>query len=231
MKKLKPYNVAPDGLLYKVRKLSEVSQKLIDVVGWDEKHIRIGFDFKPMPLPAKPPQVRVSRKYSSRLACYSPGLGLKTAGKPCQAPGIEARPPKSLSELKKTLRISYRTYVKQWGKLTPTGLIRNYSKYEREYPKKITALLIFKKGRLAGVVHHIKTVGVLRDKQNLITWYALVPGLTAGERAAANYLAALWLKKTTSRRISTLVELFERDSFKFFSGLGFITRRIIFERQ
>jgi hypothetical protein len=231
MKALKPFKVTATGPLYRVKTASQVNQKLVDSVEWRKEHYLLGFDFKLLPLPPKPIRFGLSRKYSWRLASYSPGVGIKSPLKPCPPAGITVRAPASRAEHVKFIEISYKAYLKEWGKLVPTGVAKYYPKYIKEYPQKLTSLLVFKGQKFCGMFSHVKTTGVMGDKQNYMTWYALVPGLTPAERRSVHYQASVWLKKTATRRVAVLVESFEKDGFKFFSSLGFFARRIVIERH
>lgn len=231
MKTLKPFKVTASGPLYKVKTLAKVDLKLADSVEWRKEHRLLSFDFKPVRLPAKPVNPGLSRKYSWRLASYSPGVGIKSALPPCPAAGITSRPPASLAEHRKGIGLSFKTYIKQWGKLVPRNVHDTSREYIKTYPPKLTTLLLFKGKKMCGICSHIKTTGVMKDKQNYVSWYYLFPGLTPAERRSARYQVSAWLKKTTRRKVSTLVEGFERDAFEFFSALGFITLRIVIERR
>lgn len=231
MKKIKPFKVTKSGPLYRVKKTSQVDQKLIDSVEWPSDQRLLSFDFKPVRMPSKPISFKIPREYCWRLACYSPSLGIKSTLKPCPLDGITSRPPASYAEHLRASRAAYRSYLKRWGKLVPPGIITSYPKYEKESVKKSASLLIFKGKKLAGLYSHIKTTGVMGDKQNYISWYELFPGLTAAELRSAHYQAALWLKKTAKRKVSALVESYEKEPFGFFSSLGFIARRVVIERR
>lgn len=231
MKKLKPFKVTKSGPLYRVKRPSQVDQELIESVEWRKDHRLLSFDFKPVRVPSKPIPFKIPRKYCWRVACYSPGLGIKSALKPCPPAGITSRPPASGAEHLRATRVTYKSYLKKWGKLVSQGMIKNYPEFEKECVKKSVSLLMFKGNKLVGLFSHIKTTGVLGDKQNCVTWLELFGGLTAAERRSAYSQAALWFKKTTKRKVSVLAESYEKDAFKFFSSLCFTTRRVVIERR
>ena len=58
-----------------------------------------------------------------------------------------------------------------------------------------------------------------------------MPGLSKAERAGAQYLSALWLKKTTKLKVAVAFDLVDKESYEFFSGLGFATCRVILQRR
>lgn len=231
MKKLEPFKVTKSGPLYRVKEPAQVDRELIDSVEWTSDQRLLSFDFKPVRVPPKPMPFKIPRKYCWRVACYSPGPGIKSALKPCPSAGITSRPPASYAEHLRASRAAYRSYLKRWGKLVPPGIITSYPEYEKENIKKAASLLIFKGKKLAGLYSHVKTTGVMGDKQNYVSWYELFPGLTAAERRSSYYQAALWLKKTAKRSVSVLPESYEKDVFEFFSSLGFIARRVVIERR
>ena len=231
MKKLEPFKVTKTGPLYRVKRPSQVDRKLIDSVEWRKEQRLLSFDFKPVRVPSKPIPFKIPRKYCWRVACYSTGPGIKSALKPCPEAGITSRPPASFAEHLRASWAAYRSYRKKWGKLVPPGIIAAYPKYVKESVKKSTSLMIFRGKKLVGLFSHLKTTGVLDDKQNYVCWYELFPGLTAAERRSARCQASHWLKKTAKRRVSVLVESYEKDAFEFFSSLGFTTRRVVIERR
>lgn len=230
MKTLKPYKVTSTGPLYKVRTPAQVNQKLIDAVGWKKEDKLICFDFRPMPLPAKPIKFKVSPNYDSRVACYSPGPGVKAAVKPCPPAGIESRPPSSLAELKRATEASFQAYLKERGKLVPPDVIKDYKDFKKNYIGKIKALLLLRKGKLVGLTAHMPSTGVLGDKQDLIVWRVFLAKLSPAELRSAHCQEALWLKATTKNRVAIVLNYYEKEAFKLFYSLGFTTRRAIFER-
>ena len=55
MKKMKPYKLTSNAVLYRVKTAAQVDQTLVDSVDWPKNKIMLGFDFKQMPLVAGKP--------------------------------------------------------------------------------------------------------------------------------------------------------------------------------
>jgi hypothetical protein len=231
MKKMKPYKITSNAALYRVKDAGQVNQELVDSVDWPKSKVMLGFDFKQLPLVAgKPPRFKVSKELDHRIACYSPGIGLKKP-EAFPAAGIEVRSPKSFAELKKVNTLCHKAFYKQWGKLVRHDYKAELKEYEKDYLAKTQSLIILKNGKPAGLYSHMQFQSVLGMKLDTLTWHNLLPGLSLGERRSAHYQAALWLKDTCTTKIAVVFSLFDREAYEFFSGLGFYTRRALFIRR
>ena len=232
MKTLKPYKVTEAGPLYRVKKYSQITQKLVDSLGWPTDMKRPGIDFKTVPLKRGIRNAfRLSPRYALILACYSAGKGIRAAVSPCAEAGITSRPGKSFAELKRLSDSGLKLYVKEWrGKLSD-AFFENYKDYEKDYLKKAASLITFRKGRPCGLFVHVPMKGVSGKTYDFIAWHNLFPGLTAAEKRSARYQAALWFKGTAKRQFAVCLDLFDKESYDFFAGLGFVSCRLLFERR
>lgn len=199
---------------------------------WPADKPLLCFDFKSFKLnSAKPPKFAVPGKYSHRIACYSPDRRIKNPGRICPAAGISARAPKSLAELRRISRKHFFTYVRRFGNRLGTELGKSYPEYDRVYLPKVKALVLEKNGKDVGLYTHTPITGVAGKRLDNMCWHSLVPGLSIAERASAHYHAALWLKKTTKLRVAVVFDLVDKESYEFFSSLGFTSCRAIFQRR
>jgi hypothetical protein len=232
MKKLKPYKITKNAVLYRVKTAAGVDRSAFAAAEWPADKPLLCFDFKSFKLnPAKPPKFAVSDKYGQRIACYSLGHGIKNPGRACPAAGISARPPKSLAELRRISRKYFFAYVRRFGNRLGTEFTKRYPEYDRVYLPKVKALVLGKNGKDVGLYTHMPLTGVAGKRLDNMGWHSLVPGLSKVERASAHYQAALWLKKTTRLRVGVVFDLVDKESYEFFSGLGFTTCRAIFQRR
>ena len=232
MKKLKPYKITKNAILYRVKTAAGVDRRAFAAAEWPADKPLLCFSFKSFKLnPAKPPRFAVSGKYSQRIACYSPGRGIKNPGRPCHAVGISARAPKSLAELRRISRKHFFAYVRRFGNRLGAELGKDYPEYDRIYLPKVKALVLEKNGKDVGLYTHASLTGVAGKRLDSMFWHCLVPGLSKAERASAHYQAALWLKKTTKLQVGVAFDLVDKESYEFFSGLGFATCRATFQRR
>lgn len=232
MDPIKSYKIVKNAILYRVKTPAQVTQKLVSTVQWPADKQMLCFDFKSVKLnPAKPPKFKVSSKYCHRIACYSPGPGLKNPGRPSPLSGVSVQAPNSLAELRRLSRKHFFKYWRIWGDKVGADFTKGYAGYDRDWLPKVKALVVEKNGKDIGLYIHTPVTGVAGKRLENMCWHSLVPGLSKVERASAHYQAALWLKKTTKLQISVVFSLVDRESYEFFSGLGFSTCRAIFMRR
>ncbi|MHB9138693.1 MAG: hypothetical protein ACYC4Q_04730 [Victivallaceae bacterium] len=232
MKKLKPYKITKTAILYRVKTAAGVDRRMFAAAEWPADKSLLCFDFKSIKLnPAKPPKFAVPGKYCHRVACYSPGRGIKNPGQPCPAAGISARAPKSLAELRRISRKHFFAYARGFRNRLGTEFCKVYPEYDRVYLPKVKALVLEKNGKDVGLYTHTPLTGVAGKRLDNMCWHSLVPGLSKAERASAHYQAALWLKETTKLQVAVSFDLVDKEAYEFFSGLGFTTCRAIFQRR
>lgn len=230
MKSLKPFKITSAGPIYKVPQASLVNQKLIDSISWPKEDYYRNFMFKQVKLnPLKPLRFNVSRKYIQMLSCFSPRAGIKVPPA-THMPGIVAREPRNLKELIRFNRLAHAILLKRLGKRVNISARKDYALYEKSFLPKAKALLFFKDKDFSGILVHFARTGLFGDKQDYIAWHDRFVGLSPKEILAAQYQLALWLKKTTRRRISVFLTPSNNDMYKFFGKLGFVTSRVLFEK-
>ena len=232
MNPMKPYKITKTSILYRVKTLAQVTQGLVSSVEWPADKQLLCFDFKSVKLnPAKSPKFKVSSKYCHRIACYSPSPGLMNPGRPCPPAGVSVRAPKSLVELRQLSKKHFFRYWRLWGDKVGANFTEGYPEYHRDWLPKVKALVVVKDGKDVGLYTHTPITGVAGKRLDNMCWHSLLPGLSKAERASAHYQAALWLKATTKLKISVVFSLVDRESYEFFSGIGFSTCRAIFSRR
>ncbi len=229
---MKPYKITKNAILYRVKNIAGVNDSAFRAAQWPADKPLLCFDFKSVKLaPARPPKFVVRGRYNHRIACYSPGRGIRNPGRPCPQAGISVRPPKSLAELRKISREHFLGFMRRFGSRLGTEFDKSYPEYEKDYLPKVNALVIVKGAKAVGLYTHTPIVGVAGKLLDNMCWHSLVPGLSGAQRASAHYQAACWLKKTTKLRVSVVFDLIDKDSYEFFSKLGFSTCRVVFQRR
>jgi len=231
MKNLKPYKTTESSVLYRVARPAQVTQALVTSVDWPVDKRGLCFDFKSVKLdPSRPLCFKLSPKYSVRIACYSPGRGIKVPAKPATLAGIEVRPPKNLVEHKKITLLHDTVFLRMWRRKISPEAVENYSADVLKKLHKAKSLIAFRKNKPVGVFSHMPHKGVSGKTYDAVFSWTLFPGLSPAERRSASYQCALWLKKTARRQVSVSLGLFEKDAIKFFAEAGFTSCRVILER-
>lgn len=231
MKIPKLVKITSAGPIYKVSQPAQINEKMIDSIAWPKGDYYRNFMFSQVTLnPVKPLKFKVSKRYIQMLSCFSPRSGITTMPPPAYMPGIIAREPKNLKELVRLNRLAHTALLKRLGKRANISARKDYALFEKTYLPKAKALLFFKDSRFAGILVHFSRTGLFGDKQDYIAWHDRFIGLSPKEIKAAQYQLALWLKKTTRRRISVFLTPGKNEMYKFFGKLGFVTSRVLFEK-
>jgi len=223
--------MAKSGPVYRVKSMSMITQPRIETMDWAADAPWLSICFKPAPLRrGRVPKFKISSGYNPVLWCSSV-KSLQVTAQPVMAEGISSRLPENLAELKKVYHQGYLSYVKEWGKKLGPAFIKNAAKYEADYLPKSKSLIVFRHGAPCGLFSHVAYTDIFKKKYAHITWHNLLPGLSAAEKRAARYQAALWLKKTVKKPVSVTLDLFEKESYDFFAGLGLVASRLLLERR
>lgn len=167
----------------------------------------------------------ISSRYMVRLGCYSTGKGLRAPAKTPAAAGIEARPPENFAEHMKVHKQARSFFMKTWGSRLTAGLKTSFGDFEKKNLAKTNSLIIFKKGKPAGIYSLFKMEQEGKP-YDLVAWHNHLPGLTPAERRGAQGLAIAWLAKNAKRRLAVGLDGFDKVSLDFFSGLGFVVTRV-----
>jgi hypothetical protein len=206
-----------------------VDMALLKSVDWPGEKDILRLEFNAPVALAKFPSINIPSKYLVRLACYSAGKGVKYALKGSPNSGVEAREPKSKAELIKLGKLAHAAFYKTWRGRVSKSFLPVTKRYAREFLPKTDSLLLFKSGRLAGMFSLLKHP--MHDgTYDLVTWHSAMPGLSAAARRSVLQQGAAWLSKTAKRQLVVGLDGFDKDSLKFFSGLGFKVHRMSFER-
>lgn len=213
--------------VYKAAAPRRVDAAFMKSFEWPAGADGIAIDMKaPVPL-AKLQSVACPPGHSLRLGCHSDGKGVKYAVKNVPAAGIETRPPKNFSELKRVHALARNSYYKTWAGRMYKNFKKDMSGYEKDLLAKTNSLIVLKGGRPAGLFSLCD--GKQKGKPfNLVAWHNLLPGLSAAERRSAFHQAALWMRECSDRPYAVGLDGFDKASIAFFAGLGFKVWRIGF---
>lgn len=222
MKKIKSQNA---GVVCSMAAPRRLDNAFVKSLNWPagEKFIRIKFK-APVALAKLIPST-ISGRYMVRLACSSAGKGLRAPVKAPPAAGIEARPPKNFAEHLKVHRLARSFFMKTWGDRLTAVLKASFRDFEKKNLAKTNSLIIFKKGKPAGVYSLFKLEQEGKS-YDLVAWHNHLPGLSAAEQRGAQGLAAAWLAKNAKRRLAVGLDGFDKVSLNFFAGLGFVVTRV-----
>ncbi len=230
MKKLKPVKVTSNVARYRIKEMASIDTAFVEALDWSADVPWLVIDFKAQALrPGKMPRLDISRKYNLMLGCIE-GKVLKVPA-PCPEAGITARPPKSKAEVKKVLRAAFLQYVKSLGKRLGPAFEKNYRQFENSMVKSAEALVILKDGKPCGLFAFVPHTDVYGRKFCHITWHNFFSPLTPGQRRSAQRQAVLWLKKNAKQRLSVALDLYLKEYYEFFAGLGFSVSSLWVERR
>lgn len=226
----KAYKVTERFLFYKVGAPGRITQSLVNSLYWPAELRGLCLEFKSVKLdPAKPISPKLSPKYTSTIACYSPAGGIKLRARVPEA-GITVRPPKSFAEFKRIAALDEKIFLRLWGKKMSPEAKAGYSLMSSKKIRSIKALIAFKKNKPVAFFGYMKHKGVSGKTYDALTSWNLFPGLSPAEGRSAFYQAGLWLKKNSKRQNSISLGTYEKVPVKFFAESGFTCCRVIVER-
>lgn len=233
MKVLKPYKKKSWGIFYRVSRVSDISKKLITKLEWPE-NICLGISFKPMPLKVLlEKKLLLPAEYKATLCCYSQGRGVRKTYPPAPSFGVEVRPPKSFTELKR-LQIKM---ALDFARRRKGGLDKQFKKSLKEYVQKslgkTESLVLMRKGRPEGLFSLLPAVGgnVQPVKYDGITWHQFPRNISSKERQSAYYQVSNWLKAAARLQVAVKISPKDVAFAKFLAGMDFVVSSVQFSRN
>jgi len=208
------------GEIHKIEIPRRIDMALMRAYGWSKDEPSVRFEFKKTLTLAKLPPVKIPANCLLRFGCSAAETKLGYAGKAVPLAGIEARPPKNFAELKRVNLAARRAYYKAWGAKAGGFFLTAAKKYEREYLPKTRSLIMFRKGKPVALYSlykysdHGKPVDV-------VTWHNPFVRLSPAEARSVRHQASSWLSSAAKCRLGVGLDYFDKESLRFFAGLGF----------
>jgi len=232
MKALKPHKKKSWGIFYRVNRVCDISKDLIATLEWPE-NICLGISFKPMPLAALlEKKLRFPVEYKATLCCYSQGRGVKKIYPAIPSFGVESRPPKNFSELKRLqIKMALDFARRQKG-----GLNKQFRKGLNEYVQKslgkTKSLILMRKERPEGLFSLLPAVGgnVQPVKYDGITWHQFPKNISTKERQSAYYQVSNWLQVVARLQVAVKISPKDIAFAKFLAGMDFAVSSVQFSR-
>ena len=207
-----------------------IDMALLKAYGWSEEAPNVRFEFKKTLKLAKFPPAKLPANSLLRLGCSAAGKKLGYAGKAVPAAGIEARPPKNFAELKRVNRSAHRDYLKTWGKKAGGFFLTAAKKYETKYLPKTRSLVMLRKGKPVALYSLLKfpaRSGIV----DVVAWHGPFVKLSAKELRSVKHQASVWLNSAARHHLAVGLDYFDKESLRFFAGLGFKVDRILVVRM
>lgn len=233
MKALRPYKKMSWGIFYKVNRVRDITKSLIATLEWPD-NICLGMSFKPMSLEVfLKNKLRFPSEYKATLCCYSQGRGVRKTYPPVPSFGVEVRPPRNLTELK---RLQIRMAL-DFARRRKGGLDKQFKKSLKEYVQKSMAktvsLVLMRKGRPEGLFSLLPAVGgnVRAVKYDGITWHQFPRNISGKERQSAYYQVSNWLKATARLQVAVKISPKDIAFAKFLAGMDFVVSSVQFSRN
>ncbi len=221
------------SIYYKIKDFSCVSDRLIECLEWPDSIPTLSIVFN---TPIKDEHLilknKISDKYSARLVYFNEKTEIIVPKNVDLFPNLRVKEDVSIEEVRQLYLSSVmQTFTEEFPGKIPEARMKFSENVAQNYLSVEKSFCLELDGVDAGILTMVGITDYNEHPIECVNWVWLKKDLSLNARIYAQYMIAMWLRRTVYERVNCYVDSFNLRSQKFFRRMGFAPKCLIIEKR